>query len=36
MYWNKLKRNVLVAQDKTTLIGHEGMASNAYFEVLRF
>ena len=28
------KRNVLVAQDKTTLIGYEGMASNAYFEVL--
>ena len=28
------KRDVLVAQDKTTLIGYEGMASNAYFEVL--
>lgn len=28
------KRNVLIAQDKTTLTGHEGIASNAYFEVL--
>ena len=28
------KRKVLVASDKSTLIGHEGMASNAYFEVL--
>lgn len=28
------KRNALVTQDKTTLIGYEGMASNAYFEVL--
>lgn len=28
------KRHVLEAPDKTTLIGHEGIASNAYFEVL--
>ena len=28
------KREALTAQDKTTLIGYEGMASNAYFEVL--
>ncbi len=28
------KRKVLVAPDKSTLIGHEGMALNAYFEVL--
>ena len=28
------KRNVLNAEDKTQLIGFEGMASNAYFEVL--
>lgn len=28
------KRDVLTVQDKTTLIGYEGMASNAYFEVL--
>lgn len=27
------KRNVLMAQDKTTLMGYEGMASNAYFGV---
>lgn len=30
----RAKREVLHAQDKTTLIGHEGIASNAYFEVL--
>ena len=28
------KREALATQDKTTLIGYEGMASNAYFEVL--
>lgn len=28
------KRNVLISRDKTTLIGYEGIASNAYFEVL--
>lgn len=28
------KRKVLLAQDKTTLIGNEGLASNAYFSVL--
>lgn len=28
------KRDLQAAQDKTTLIGYEGMASNAYFEVL--
>lgn len=28
------KRDALAAQDKTTLIGYEGMASSAYFEVL--
>lgn len=28
------KRNALIAQDKMTLMGYEGMASNAYFEVL--
>lgn len=28
------KRDALTAQNKTKLIGHEGMASNAYFEVL--
>ena len=28
------KRDALKAQDKTELIGYEGMASNAYFEVL--
>lgn len=28
------KRKAMTATDKTTLIGHEGMASNAYFEVL--
>ena len=28
------KREALTAQDNTTLIGYEGMASNAYFEVL--
>ncbi len=28
------KRDALAAQDKTTLMGYEGMASNAYFEVL--
>ena len=30
----RAKRDVLKAQDKTELIGYEGMASNAYFEVL--
>ncbi len=30
----KAKRNALTAQNKTMLIGYEGMASNAYFEVL--
>lgn len=30
----RVKRDVLKAQDKTELIGYEGMASNAYFEVL--
>ena len=30
------KREALATQDKTTLIGYEGMASNAYFEVLPF
>lgn len=28
------KHNALTAQDKMTLMGYEGMASNAYFEVL--
>lgn len=28
------KRNALKAEDKTVLMGHEGIASNAYFEVL--
>lgn len=28
------RRNALIAQDKMTLMGYEGMASNAYFEVL--
>lgn len=30
----RAKRDALKAQDKTELIGYEGMASNAYFEVL--
>lgn len=30
----RAKRDALIAPDKTVLIGHEGMASNAYFEVL--
>ena len=30
----RAKRNALQAPDKTTLIGYEGLASNAYFEVL--
>lgn len=30
------KRDALRASDKTSLIGYEGMASNAYFEVLPF
>ena len=30
----KAKQNALTAQNKTMLIGYEGMASNAYFEVL--
>lgn len=29
----QIKHNALTAQDKTSLIGYEGLASNAYFEV---